>query len=326
MENDSHISKFRTRSCSQKDSPMSTSEIRSLDRFMTARGAALAGVVDDTERIRIMGIVGSVYGIAGALQTGIGAALAIGGNPNPVPGLFFVGGVLLATSGLLAGIRNSFKRRMQQQPQTVEATPEAKALMQKLLTHLHGMPFSHKFRRRRYRRLMAQEIISLPKDARSKDVLRAETFALLESAAQEANRIYGMVEQTEGEADSSVKQMAPSILAAADEAMATLFHTAAQIEKFPESSAAVQAEAESQIAELRELAEQMEEICAAAEPSVSSSRLQTVREALRAELRAREELNAPTVPMNTPEVALPAYAPPAQQVEEQQQVMVHRSS
>lgn len=285
-----------------------TSELRSLDRFLTTRGAALAGITGDARRIRIMGIMGSIYGIIGAVEAGVGVALAANGNPVPV--LLFQGGIFLLTGGLLAGIRQGFKHRAEQQQFVpVEVTPEAKALLQTLLSHLHGMPFTPVRRRRRYRRLMEQEIAALPDDARSSEKLRPETFALLEHAAQEANRIYGMLEQAEGTPDSALKQMAPSIAAAADEAMAAIFHVAAQIDKFPESSASVQAQTQQQIAELHDLADQVERLCALSE-TPSSTRLQTVLQTLRADLQAREELNTTPTVLPVSSSVPQAVAPP----------------
>ena len=264
--------------------------MRSLDRFVTARGAALAGVTNDARRVRVMGIMASVHSLIGAVEAGVGAALMINGNPVPV--LLLQGGLFIMTGGILAGAWKAQKRRLQQEPSLpVEVTPDAKALLQMLLTHLYGWPHSRLRRRRRFRRLMQQESIPLPEDAQCEEVLHPETFALLENAAQEANRIYGMLEQVEGRTASPVKQMAPAIAAAADEAMAAIFHLAAQLNKFPESSASVQGQVQSQIAELQALAEQMEQLCAVSEIP-SSTRLQTVLQSLRSDLKARKELNA----------------------------------
>ncbi len=295
---------------------MSSLETRSLDRFVTARGAALSGVISDARRIRVMGIMATVHSLIGATEAGIGAALMLNGNPVPV--LLLQGGMFLFTGGLLASAWRGLKRKLQQEPSVpVDVTPEAKALLQTLLAHLYGRPFNRVHRRHHYRRLIQQEGNLLPNNVRCEEVLQPETFALLESAAQKANRIYGMLEQVEAMSASPIKSMAPSIAAAADETMAAILHIAAQMNKFPESSKSVEGQTQSQIAELEALAEQMERLCAVSE-TPSSTRLQTVLQALQADLRAREELNAPEIPSSV-------YVSPATPIEEAQTVM-NRSS
>lgn len=269
---------------------MTTEEMRSLDRFVTARGAVLAGVTSDARRVRVMGILASVYGLLGAAEAGVGIAMAMSGKP--LTALLIQGGTFLLTGGLMAGIRQSFKHRMQQDPTLpVEVAPEAKALLQRLLTHLYGWPLSRVRRRRRFRRLMQQQTLALPNEARCESSLQPETFTLLERAAREANRIYGVLGQVKGVASSPLDQMAPSITAAADEGMIALFQMAALIEKYPESRESTRGQAEKQIADLRALAEQVEKQHALSE-TASSTRLHAVLHALNADNRAREELNA----------------------------------
>jgi len=237
-----------------------------------------------------MGVLAAGYGLVGAATAALGAGMAMAGKPL-LP-LLIQGGTFLLTGGLLAGIRTGIKHRMQQDPTLpVEVAPDAQALLQRLLSHLHGWPLSRIRRRRRYRRLMRRQTIALPTEKRCEAILRSETFALLESAAREANRIYGVLEQVKGLPSSALDPMAPSIRAAADEEMVSIFQMAAQIEKFPESKESRWGEAQQKIADLHALAEQVEKQFALRD-STSSSRLHTVLNALSADVRAREELNA----------------------------------
>jgi len=269
---------------------MAIEEMRSLDRFLTARGAALAGVTSEERRVRVMGILAAGYGVIGAATAALAAGMAMAGKPL-LP--FLVqSGTFLLTGGLLAGIRSGIKYRMQQNPTLpVEVTPEAQALLQRLLAHLYGWPLSRIRRRRRYRRLMRRQTLALPQERRCEAVLRPETFALLESAALEANRIYGVLEQVKSQPPSALDPMAPSIKAAADEEMSAIFQMAAQIENFPESRESRREQAQQKIADLRALADQVDKQIALRD-TPSSSRLHTVLNALNADVRAREELNA----------------------------------
>ena len=289
---------------------MTSSELRSLDRYITERGAALADVTNDARRVKIMGILATVYGLLGAGELSLG--LAVGGAAHTV--FLIQSAFWLATGGIMASIRGGMKWRMRQKQQAISVpiTPEAKLLIQKLLTHLYGWPFSRVHRRLHYRRQANQEGNPLPESLRCSEVLNEEIFTLLEAAAQQANRILGMLDQAHDNPNSPLKEMAPSITAATDEAMSAIFDTAAQIEKFPENKSHAEALVQSQIADLQALAEQVEQLNAVTTIR-STTRLHTVLETLRADLVARQELNESE---NKP--AQPASVPTVQPTEEEQ--------
>ena len=271
---------------------MSNREVGSLDRFIITRAPTLAGWVDPRRRIRALGIVSGAYGVVG-IGSLIGALTAGGGTPSLA--LLGQSVLFLSGSGIIAGVRSWLKERAGAETALpIMLTPEAKALVRSLVTHLEGWPLGPRLRRRRLRRMMQQGVARTAHDRRSEDLLSSEAFALLESAASEANRIYGTLAFEGAPANSTLARLAPTIYAAADEALAEILDLAARCERYPETGAQVRAQAQSGIEELKALAERVERLQAtmdtAERTDTEVSRIQTVLKDLHADEQAREEL------------------------------------
>jgi hypothetical protein len=275
---------------------MSNREVGSLDRFITTRAPALAGWIDPRRRVRALGIVSGAYGVIG-IGSLIGA-LAAGGGP-PSLALFGQSVLFLAGSGIIAGVRSWLKQRAGAETALpIPLTPEAKELVRSLVTHLEGWPLGRRRLRHRLRRLMQQGVTRTAHDRRCEDVLSPEAFALLESAAHAANRVYGALAAEDCPANSTLARLAPTIYAAADETMAEMLDLAARCDRYPESGA--QAQGQSQIEELNALADRVERLQATVDSAETAapdvSRIQAVLKELHADERAREELQQTVEP------------------------------
>jgi hypothetical protein len=88
--------------------------------------------------------------------------------------------------------------------------------------------------------------------------------------------------------------MAASVRSAVAETMSDLLHSASLLERTPECAAALEAEAQQRVEELRELADRVERLHAAAESGdvERPTRLQALLRVLRAEEHARAELGS----------------------------------
>lgn len=273
---------------------MSHRQISSLDRFVSARAPLLAGFVDEARRLLGMSIVAGTYGVVG--MGILIAGLATGNSPEALGGA-----LLLIPSGVMAGARALVKRRLKLEPLPhVRLTPEAKTLLRMLITHLTGWPLGRLRRRRSLRRAMRRGLLPALHDRRCEDVLTPEAFELLNSAAQEYNRIYGALAFDDQARNPTLDRLAPTISAAADETMGEILHAAALLDRFPESGSRVQGHASQQVEELRELAGQVERLQTSEEPPAAleegRSRLQEVLEEIRAAQLAQEELRLGPAP------------------------------
>jgi len=276
---------------------MSISEVGPLDRFITTRVPALAGWGDDSLwRIRTLGIVSRVHGII-AIGLLIGA-LAIGGGP-PSLALSFMSLPFLVGSGVTASLRAWFKRLAgSAAAHPITLSPAAKELVRTLMTHLAGTSLRW--------RGTDQSVIRIAHGQRSEDLLSPDTFSLLESAAHEANRIYGALAGEGSSANATLVRLEAAIYCAADETMAEMQEFAARCERYPENGAQVRAQGQRRIEELKALADQAERLQATVDSAATDapqvSRIQAVLKELHADAQAREELQ-PTV--TTPETEAP---------------------
>src|SRR5262245_22053095 len=117
-------------------------EISSLDRFLARHGPAALDLV----RTRVLGILGRIYSAVGlgALGVGVLGGLVVSGAVFvALPGAIFAG-----TGDLMLWLRGLFQRQI---PPEYAApgglTPEAKALVYSLITHLFGLPMGPRFKR-----------------------------------------------------------------------------------------------------------------------------------------------------------------------------------
>jgi hypothetical protein len=275
---------------------MPNREFSSLDRFVNRRAPVLMGIIDESRRIFVLGIVAGVYSALG-LSLGVGALAS--GNPPQALALAIQGAVFLGGAGVITGIRAWLKQHVKDQPAShVRLTPEARALVHSLIAHIEGWAFGWRRRRIRLRRAIRRGLLRSRHDRRSEDVLSPRVFHLLERAAAEYNRIYGALALGAPHDNATLDRLAPNIRAATDEAMAEILHAGALLEKFPESGAHVETEARAHVEDLKELADQTERLQASNDPlpaiEASASRIHSVLEELRSDQRAREELGQST--------------------------------
>lgn len=269
---------------------MSNREVSSLDRFVTTRGPVLAGLADDSGRLRTMTILSTFYAVVGA-SFFAGAAAFDGG----ALAMAATGGLFLATSGLLGGIRLWLKSRLQPEETTrAELTPDANELLRALIHHLQGRTFGRR-RRRRLRRAMQRGMTDPERTQRCEAILTPEAFDLLESAAFEYNRILGVIDGSGQPGGAGFARFIPEILAASDATMAELLDTAALLNRLPETAPRLEAEARSRVRELTELGGEVERLRGASlsspVPAEDATPVRRLLEELRADQRAREELH-----------------------------------
>jgi hypothetical protein len=264
---------------------MSNSEVGPLDRFITTRVPTLAGWGDDSLwRIRALGVVSRVYGII-AIGLLIGA-LAIGGGP-PSLALSFMSLPFLVGSGVTASLQAWFKRLAgATTAHPITLSPEAKELVRTLMTHLAGKSLRW--------RGTDHSVIRIAHGRRSEDLLSPDAFSLLESAAHEANRIYGVLAGKGSSANATLARLEPAISCAADETMAEMLDLAARSERYPENGAQFGAQGKRRIDELKALADQVERLQATVDSAATDapqvSHIQAVLKELHADAQAREEL------------------------------------
>lgn len=269
---------------------MSNTEVSSLDRFVITRGPVLAGLADDSGRLRAMTIISGLYAMVGAGS--VAGAATIDGAAL---GMAVAGGIFLATSGLLGGIRLWLKSRLKPEQTTrAELTPEADDLLRSLIHHLQGRTFGVRGRRR-LRRAMRRGMTGPARTQRCEGLLTPEAFALLESAAFEYNRILGVIDGSSQPEKDGFARYVPEILAASDATMAQLLDTAALLNRLPETATHLEAQARSRVRELTELAGEVERLRSASlsspAPAEEATPVSRLLEELRAEQRAREELH-----------------------------------
>lgn len=126
-------------------------------------------------------------------------------------------------------------------------------------------------------------------------VLDPKTSLILDQAAAHYNRIWGLLGVRGSNPPASLDRHRTSILAAADEAMVNLLNVCAVIESMPESAGGLDNQITSQVEQLGELAEEVNQL-ASSEPTFTEqmgapSAVRTVLEQLKLESDARKELN-----------------------------------
>jgi hypothetical protein len=130
----------------------------------------------------------------------------------------------------------------------------------------------------------------------AREFLTDPAFELLDRAAIEYNRIAGCLETGRATGSATLIKVAPSVLQAADEAMADVLHQASVLDRYPESHEAATLAAEDEIRLLRETADRVEDLSIAPPDgarTTAASRLEGVLEDLRFEQLARSELREP---------------------------------
>lgn len=268
-------------------------EPSSLDRFLSQRGLVLGGVSNRARQVRVLGILSPVYG---SLAVGLTAAGLFASGPAALPLLLNGLGWIVATAAV-GGAGLWMRRRVRAEQSTeVQLTPEARKLMQVLIAHLHGWPFGPKMRRRHFRGVFEAGAAQTHLRGSSDDVLSPATFALLDAAAREHNRISGALAGRRTPPEATVARLEARIYGAADAAMADIIHAAALRERYPEAAEPRDVLIAERTGDLSELAEQVERLLPglAEGAPLNASPVRGVLEELRAEERARTELSAGT--------------------------------
>lgn len=277
------------------------SEESSLDRYLESRAGYLLGHANARRGLVIMGMVGAICLLLAAV---IVAVSLITTNPDAIAGA--IGPFIAGTVNLT--LSRKLRRRMTPAVETdAELTPQARSFMADLMKEVFGWsyawgstdprpiwsggtssPHMRKRDRRAWRRMYSRG--SWGKRERSaKEVLHPAAFEALDQAAYHYNRMAGLL----ATGNPAFTKFAPTVKAAADQAMADMFDTAAVLDNFPESSAP-QSKAGEQIDELKELADRLETMEASGVNAVEAgSRIQTVLEELRLDQLARSELTQP---------------------------------
>lgn len=273
----------------------------SLDRYLENRAGLILGQGHWRRGLIIMGVMGVIMLLMAVfiLVTSIVTA-----NPGMLAGA--VGPSIAGFVNLMVAI--ALKTRMKPAMETTaDLTPEARKFMAELMQKVYGWPYAwgasdpnhwnhapgtnpvqRKRERRALRRMYLRGSWGVRQHA-AKEFLSPEVFAVLDKAAFQHNRIAGAL----ASGNPALARFAPTVKAAADQAMADMFQVAQLLDSFPESRSSASAKAEQDIEALTELADRLETMQSQGEVSLtpsSPSPVQAVLEELRMDQLARSEL------------------------------------
>lgn len=279
--------------------PDNGEEITSLDRFVIQHLPGMSGLSAEAFAGRALRIMSLSYGATGLLMAAIGVIASLGGARDALWTLI-PAGVLGFTSAFTASLGTVLRWRAKEgRPATVRLTPEASELSRRLMQHLAGTFFFRHPKLRHVRRVRSHNLPGMLQDRRSEDELSQAAFRLLDAAAFQYNRIYGLLALSSHETSAdgtTLDRLGPSIRAAAEETMAELLHVAAMIERSPETTDALETEGQERIRELQELAGEVDRLRAATQSSTAQlegpTRIRSILDELRAEQAARADLSA----------------------------------
>jgi len=239
----------------------------SLDRFLSQRGPTLlSGAWRRNNRANLY--VGGSLLAFGAVFLGV----ALANYPAAAPGAI---GPLLA-GAINLGVHFAMRRGARNRPVPAALTSDAKILLSRLVRlhagwgsgyHYwgptsvghHGLA-SKRAAMEEWRAQMGQIgagpwLNALGLGAKSaQEVLSEPVFAVLESAAFQYNRVVGLL----ASGDDRLGKIVMTVQTAIDEAIADVFHQAAMLEQFPESSGSARKVCEDRTASLREIADRVE--------------------------------------------------------------------
>jgi hypothetical protein len=268
----------------------------SLDRFLQQRAQHLITGAFGLNSLVFQQLIGAICTVA---AVGIGIASFVTRQPELLAG---ASGPLIA-GGVNLVVPSIIRRRLGQRASTdATMTPEARSFLISLLRKASGWgigwpeghPMSRLYERRMMRRIALGTAFGLaPRSV--KDVLDARLFEILDGACYEYNRVLGIIET--GHGNPTILKMSRQIQLAADEALFDVFHQAATVSQYPESTSSVEQRCESRTNALRELGDRLENLQTReqtlTERIAYSSTMDTVLEELRMDDLARTELNKP---------------------------------
>jgi hypothetical protein len=237
----------------------------SLDRFLAQRGQTLlyGSWRRNTKINLIVGVGITVFGLAF-----LGIALAL----FPPAAIGAIGP--LFAGAINVGVHFHMRRLARRGPNAPALTKEAQGLLGQLLRAQGGWAYGHHnygpsqpgtqqrwaSRRAAMDQWRAQSYVNpwlsvMGLGGKSaQETLPEPVFGVLEAAAFQYNRVLGLLSV----ADDRLGKMANTIQAAIDEAIADVFHQAAMLQSFPESSGATRKVCEDRTASLREIADRVE--------------------------------------------------------------------
>lgn len=269
---------------------MAAIEPSSLDRFLWERGVSIAGLSFASQDP----VVG--FGIAGGINFVVGSGFLISTLVANFPaefGLSIAGAIMVPLGAAFLGTAAYLMRKRRSDVRTeVRLTGEGMKLLHKIMAHIGWTQNQYES----YRTTWAgwTQWFGGPRTASA--VLRPEAFEILDAAAFQYNRVAGVLKIKRASGVPTLERMAPSIQAAADEAIISIINQVAIMEKTPESAGALSKQIHHDHRQLRELADRVQNL-AGGEGSLtdqygSSSAMQSVLETLRLDHAARTELHA----------------------------------
>lgn len=261
----------------------------SVDRFIWDRGAGLLGYGYAYDQNGPLGLyIGGGVQVALGITFGIAELFGVGRAPavfGAIGAIEFIVGLGMIIGGLL--LRRKLNREVRTE---ARLTTEGRRLLTRVYQHVGWTQHQNLHAGWNWggwglwgKRTSAQ-------------VLTPESFALLEAAAFEFNRLSGLLKIDGSRVHPTIDKLRASIRAAADEARIGIWNQVAILEKVPESQASVTRQIEADIAALREMAERVENLQQSersfTERLGGTSAIDSVLDQLRLDESARAELAA----------------------------------
>lgn len=260
----------------------------SVDRLMWEKGTSLVNGVHGYRGGFLALLINSfVQGMLGVVFTILGLTI-----PGDTSAPFLIIGPIMMAAGAGLGIGAYLigKRYAKLQRPQAKLSADGTRLVIRILSHIGwvninsyrfggmGQPWNWSFSGRRT----------------SEQVLSSSAFSLLDRCAHEVLRIVGILNSGTPVRDPTLESMKPAIMAAVDDAMVGVLNQVGTMERIPEGGTAIRSQAEADIASLKELADRVESMQAAAPKIVdhlaAPSPIQNVLDQLRQDEAARDEL------------------------------------
>jgi len=262
---------------------------------MWDRGMALMGFVGNWRGGFLALVINSV------IQVILGIGFTITGQlwRDADARVFQIMGPIMLLVGIGLGIGAVYARaRARQIPRSeVKLTSEATQLLYRILGHIgwHYDQNRYSASANQWNHWMSNVgLSSILGRKTSSQILRPETFEILDRAAANFNRAHGVFKANKRSDNASLSRMIPAAQAAADEAMISIFNQIAILERTPESSIALQKQIDRDLSNLKELSDRVEHLAGGpqslTEQYTSTTAMQSVLEQLRYDAAAREEL------------------------------------
>jgi len=190
-----------------------------------------------------------------------GSAIAAG-EPGMIAGA--IGPAVAGLVNLVVG-RAMMQRHQPIPASSAQLSPEAKRYLQPLFREVVGWTgLRHQRRRAPYR---DRPIGQPTRTQAAAQIVDASVFDHLDRAAHEANRVYGILEQIPL-SDSDRVGLVARVRDATDQAMATVLHAAAQMDRYPEASALPVSTLQEQTRRLGQLADRLPGIGQSSSPAM----------------------------------------------------------